>query len=524
MQKQIIKPLAVLLGTILFDFLFFKAFVGLNVLLITIFFETALFYFYRASFSKRNVQYVAIGTFILALCVVFTNSKLAVVAYLLSFSFLVGLIQLPELRFLFFGSLLFAGNFLEVPKHFANSLTNLFATHRTPYQRFPFLPIFMAIIIGSVFFFIYLVSNPRFADIVLPFFDALARIFTFRFDFGHFIFFGVCFFITGATIWKHQIFDFNSWQNKLSDNLISQQKNNLEINSLTNLTEYESNRLGIIVLGTVNLLLLLNNITDVPFVWFNNHINFSPADMKVFVHEGTYLLIFGILLAMGVLLWLFHGNIKTKKIFVEKKSNASLIDILAKIWLVQNAFLALSVGMRNAHYINAFGLAYKRIGVIFFLILVLCCLWFLYEKIKNSETFYRFVSRNAWSLYLVLVATSFVPWDTFITDYNIRHTPGKDLDVRFLMNDVSDKNTYQLIQNKNYLLQSAANSDMGLGDEIIYRGAIDKKVLGNVLEKEFDDLLSAKTARLHRKYAHNNWRSWNYPDEVNRQFLEKTGK
>ncbi len=528
MQKQIIQSLAVLIGTILLDFLFFKEFLGLNLLVSTLFFEAALFYFYRESFSHRNVQLVAGGTLILALCVVFTNSKLAEAAYLLSFSFLVGLTQLPELRFLFFGSALYAFNFLEVPKNFANGLTDLPVIGSKKGFRNYFLPVLMALIIGFVFFLIYFLANPRFADASTHFFDFLARIFIFRFDFGHILYFGVCFFISGATLWKHRLFDFAKFQNNFQETDSLTDVISKSINTKENTTAgFDANKSGIILLGTINLLLLLNNTTDLAFVWLNKHADFSTGEMKSFVHEGTYLLIFGILLAMCVLLFLFrrskipeslNGSNEENK--SAKKHSTSLLHILAIIWLVQNTFLTLSVGIRNAHYINAFGLAYKRIGVIFFLVLVLCCLWFLYEKIKNADTFFRFISRNAWSFYLVLVAASCVSWDTLITRYNIKNTPPKDLDVRFLLNNVSDKNTYQLIENKNYLLDCAAKSNVSLSNEMNYRQAPDKLLV----EKEFDEQLSAKLARLNRRLGHTNWRSWNYPDYVNGKFLEENKK
>ena len=512
MQKQVIKSVAVLVGAILFDFLFFKEFPGLNVLLITIFFEGALYYFYRESFSKRAVQLVALGTFIIELGIVLTNSNFAVLAYLISFSFLVGLTQLPELRFLFFGSALYALNFLEVPRNFANSLANIPLLKRNTRWRNYILPIIMSTIVGGIFFIIYFIANPRFASATSSFVDALSRIFNFAFDLGHLIFFGVCIAITGAALWEHRLFDFTKLQNFFERNVANEQLYEEANNNGT-----DPHKIGIVILMTTNLLLLLNNMTDIPFVWFNQHSSFSPTEMKSFVHEGTFFLIFGILLAMGVLLWLFRRS-KFDPL-PEKKSFLSL-RFLAIVWLIQNAFLALSVGMRNAHYINAYGLAYKRIGVIFFLVLVLSCLWFLYQKIKNKETSFWFLSRNSWSFYTVLVMVNCVPWDTFITQYNIAHTIPKDLDVRFLLNDISDKNTYQLIEKRDYLIECAKQSDVSLtGDYAIRQGA-DKKLI----EGEFDQNLKNKIARFHRRLNYISWKSWNYPDYVNKQFLVRNGK
>jgi hypothetical protein len=56
------------------------------------------------------------------------------------------------------------------------------------------------------------------------------------------------------------------------------------------------------------------------------------------VHEGTYLLILCILMAMGVLLWFFRGNLN----FLPDNER---LRWLAHLWLAQNAMLALSVGV-----------------------------------------------------------------------------------------------------------------------------------------------------------------------------------
>ncbi len=513
MQKQIIKSITVLVGAILFDFLFYKEFRGLNVLLITLFFEAALFYFYRESFAKPNVRAVAIGTLLIALCVVYTSSNLAVVTYLISFSILVGLTQLPELRFLFFGSALYLVNFLEVPRNIASSVSNMPLLKRNPRWRNYVSPVIMSVLVGGIFFVIYYVANPRFASATSSFFDALYNIFSFAFDIGHILFFGVCFFITGAALWKHTMFDFSAFQNTFL-----QPETTEEVEHIA--TDANAQKTGTVILITINLLLLLNNMTDVPFVWFNQHSNFSPADMKSFVHEGTYFLIFGILLAMGVLLWLFRRTqLDTAVISTNPKFTKNML-LLAMAWLAQNTFLALSVGMRNAHYIGAYGLAYKRVGVIFFLVLVLCSLWFLYQKIKTKETSFQFLSRNTWSFYATLLVASFVPWDTFITQYNISHTAAKNLDVRFLLNDVSEKNTYQLIQNRDYLIECAKHSDVSLMGDYAIRGS-DQKI---VVEEEFDRNLAVKKARIEKRMKYTSWKSWNYADYLNGLFLMKNGK
>ena len=65
---------------------------------------------------------------------------------------------------------------------------------------------------------------------------------------------------------------------------------------------------AVVSFGLLNALLLLVNIVDVRWLWFG----LRPApgfDLTQFVHEGTYVLIFSILLAAGIMLWFFRRNL-----------------------------------------------------------------------------------------------------------------------------------------------------------------------------------------------------------------------
>src|SRR6185437_2384871 len=66
--------------------------------------------------------------------------------------------------------------------------------------------------------------------------------------------------------------------------------------------------MGSISLLLLNALLLLINIIDVKYVWlgFTFH---KDANMAAYVHEGAWLLIFSIVLAMLLLLFFFRGNL-----------------------------------------------------------------------------------------------------------------------------------------------------------------------------------------------------------------------
>lgn len=116
------------------------------------------------------------------------------------------------------------------------------------------------------------------------------------------------------------------------------------------------------VFGLVNTLLLVVNATDVRWLWFG----FEPApgfDLAQFVHEGTYVLIFSILLVVGIVLWFFRRNLNFYA------PGLRVLRWGATVWVLQNGVLAVSVGLRNYYYILNSGIAHKRIGVCFFLLL-----------------------------------------------------------------------------------------------------------------------------------------------------------
>ena len=249
--------------------------------------------------------------------------------------------------------------------------------------------------------------------------------------------------------------------------------------------------MALISMFSLNSLLLLFNLTDLNYVWLTK----APAtasQLKAYVHEGTYILIFSILLAMGVLLFFFRKNLN----FYPKNQ---LLKSLAYLWVGQNALLVLSVALRNYRYIDAFGLAYKRIGVVIFLILVLYGLWSIIQKIRDCKHSYFLFHRNAWALYWVILFASTVNWDIFITRYNLTHLTMNPVDALFLLRDVSDKNLYVLLEQQEQFLQRESYPAVSLE----YKQSQLERKEHQVLQKA-------------EKYS---WLSWNYADYRNRTYL-----
>jgi hypothetical protein len=83
--------------------------------------------------------------------------------------------------------------------------------------------------------------------------------------------------------------------------------------------------------------------------------------------------------------------------------------------------LSLSVGIRIYWYIHFFALAYKRIGVILFLVAVFIGLVTVMIKISRKRSFFWLLRSNALSVFSVLLIGSLFNWDSIIARYNFNH-------------------------------------------------------------------------------------------------------
>lgn len=187
----------------------------------------------------------------------------------------------------------------------------------------------------------------------------------------------------------------------------------------------EYNR-AILLLLMVNGLLLFVNVVDIKMVWFENTSLASPHTRSQAVHESTYLLLFSIAVAMAILLFFFRGNLNFLK------NNRRLLQ-LSCLWIAQNGILAFTAAIRNYYYIRDYGLAYKRIGVLFFLLLILFSLWILYLKIRDKRSFFYLFRMEGWAICILLVLMSCFSWDPMIAAYNLAHFDDEHIDRNFLM-------------------------------------------------------------------------------------------
>ena len=499
MKKDILINITVALGALLFNLIFWQETVGLNILIFAIFLVAALWFLNKESFSERNVQIATGGVLLSALLVVLHNSVFSRVIHILTIPVLIGFIQVRTLRFVVLAGLVYAANLVETPLHILRQLKNLpilrgrenlFGNLRTAFFVLLILPIFYAI---------YYNANPSFAELADGFWGKVFEFLSFDWNFERVGFFLFGILLTGAALWKHTLTNPEKLENHYSDTLNADDFKEGEKFNIFNMSIDDLYRNGTTLLVSLNALILLNNILDFQHVWLGSALTRSPSELKQYVHEGTYLLIWGILLAIAVLTYLFWGALN----FHPK---ASILRGLGLAWLAQNTFLALSVGCRNWQYIDHCGLAYKRIGVFIFLTLTLFGLYFMYLKIKEKRSFYFVIRRVSWAFYGVLLAGCLINWDVFITRYNIE-TPVKTgiIDVRFLLEDVSAKNLPLLYEHQELLKTHFSK----ITDKSFAR-------MGS-----FDNMFNAKKNSFLQEHNTYSWLSWNYADAKVLQFLKE---
>lgn len=188
-------------------------------------------------------------------------------------------------------------------------------------------------------------------------------------------------------------------------------------------------RVAVGMLVVLNFLLLWVNWIDLLNVWL--YFEWQGEYLKQFVHEGTYMLLFSVGLSIVLVVVIFH---QPSTIFQQNKT----LKVLTYSWLAQNVFLVLSVGMRNYWYMSYFALAYKRIAVVFFLLLVLYGLYSVITKVSKMRSLSYLIKVNANAVLVVLTMAALPNWDAMIARYNLSHYQHSFVHLDFL-SDLSDK-------------------------------------------------------------------------------------
>lgn len=468
-MKNIIVILALALG---FHFLIWEAGLGLNILLFSIACSLAAWWLKPEASRRPMSRALLLGWCLSAFFVVWHHSTLSIVVYWLFLVVTVGYLQDRAVRFWALGLVesaraLLGGWFI--------SLRNLSRQQAPDAQwksswrsiRVWIIPLLLII----PFYLIYSAANSTFGAFNERMSNWVGKVFQFDFDLGRFIVFLLGWMLVVALLGQRGglpiIHDWvKDWQFALHR---QRRPWPWSTPTLGLKQEYQTAVYSFIIL---NSLLLIINLLDVIWVWFSPAER-SAAELSQYVHEGTWLLIFSIVLAMLVVLLFMRGNLNFFP-------NNERLKQLANLWLAQNAFLAISVGIRNGHYIHHHGLAHGRITVVVFLLLVFIGLYTMHLKIRGPRTTFYLMEMNARAVLFTLLLAASVNWDSFITRYNLQREAPDTYHMQYLLSN-----------NLVPLLEAAQESTM-------------------IADRLNKDQLQIQAERLERFDKWYDWRSWNY--------------
>ena len=497
MQKKLRFSLLII-GTVVFTAIFWKQGIGLNSLIFSLFLVPSMLFLFPESRKSKYALIVYFGVIISSLSVVYHASILSIFVWIMSLFFLQPIVQYSELRTLIYAS--FSG-LIEYFTSFTLIGENIKKGSKASKNSKKIFKIIrliaIPIIVFYIFYWIYKAAVPEFDSLTDSFFGKITIWLNNIFEDISFeiIFMVIWGFITfGWYFYKKQQNLFIKGEEKFDDSIWRKRgKEFFKLSSprgLKPLLKYE-NSIGVILIVSVNLLLLMINFLDITTIWFGFEYT-EEFDLKQFVHEGTYLLILSILLSMGIMLFYFRSNLN-----FFKKNKA--LKIATYVWITQNIILLISVVIRNLHYIEHFALAYLRVGLFFFLALVIVGLITLSLKIRNKKSLFYLVRVNSWALYIGFVLFAVPDWDTVIAKYNLNHYPTAFVEASFML--TLDEKTFPLIDNSNILSQD------------------DSLNTYHYFYDDYDVEFRNKVHEFMGEYPEKSWLSWNYADQKSYEYF-----
>lgn len=483
-------------GGLLFNWLFWNEKIGLNMLLFSLFLLTGLVLRRRPEISRGPSVIILVVALISIVAVVYSNTALSKISAALTMLLFSAYALYGHRSVLYAGGSV-VGNILMAPATLAQELSR---QSRPKIRRSSGLKnwrlVLIPILIVSVFFLIYSSANPVVNELVqrvTEIFQYLVRFVQTLFSWQRLLLvFAGCY--IAATFFMEARLRYFASKDSLSNDALQRIRMRRRPGFISTLLlgkmashhlaikhEY---RIGLLSLVLLNILIFIVNIIDISYIW----INFQPdptVPIYKMVHEGTELLIISILLAMAVVLGFFRGNLNFYK------QNTSL-KVAAYAWIIQNFILVVSVCIRDIYYIQAHGLAYKRLGVLFFLFVVTMGLITLMIKVSSKRSGYYLFRTNSLALIILLSFSSLVPWDRIIATYNLEHHSGA-VDQGFLLS-LSDQALPVL--DRNAARFTGSDSNTGERNQLAVETTLDRRKQEFLLKQQ--------------RYS---WLSWNVSDQ-----------
>ena len=472
--------------------LFYQQSIGLNLVIAEVLFSLYLFKTKALKLQKDWKTLFFIGFISTSLFTILIYTSLVYVVHVVFLLCFIGSLALPKTNFIPYA---LANYFYSTFKSFKLFLHDVFknktgvSKNIRSIKRLALFAIPMAII--AIFIALYRGANPKLDALFTRLSDRLNALFQWDFiniDFGLLFAFILFIFISVFVLYRTASPALLQHMHLSTNHLVRKRYKGQRFQTTGLKQEY---RMAVFLFMGLNALLLLVNIIDINWVWFG--FEWNGQYLKQFVHEGTYMLIFSILLSFALVLFYFRRNINFLK-------DNDLLKKLSYAWLIQNAILCISVTIRNFHYIHYFGLAYKRIAVVVFLALVLVALLTVFIKVIHLKSMHYLLRINTAALYFALFFCALIPWDRFIIQYNFNHADTAFVHLKFLAGR-SDKSIPLLIKTDKEI-QAIYESNLTKVEPQSYY----------LTPSEYYTSLNSKIERFEAKWERKNLRSWNLPE------------
>ncbi len=518
MKNESARSLLVVTGAIIFNIIFWQEKLAVNIIFFDLFVTGSVFYLYPGMFKKAAIRWLVPAHLITVIAVIVHNTVLSKLAFTTTLLLLVAFSQYLHRSAWYAAGSVFL-NYVMFPVSLGQDIAGA-RRHRFSFSKIrkALRLLIIPLILAGIFLILYSFANTVFNDVinaVASFFQKwLSHLFEW-FSWSRFVFLLVGLCITGGLLLKSRVNYFSETDTAKKDAL-NRKKHDLKKWRSSGMFDLlrlfmgryangvfalrNENTTGIISLVMLNLLLLSINALDIVYVWFG--FTYSPnINLSQYLHEGAGLLIFSIVLAMMVLLFFFRGNLNFYK-------QNKWLRYGAYAWILQNMILVVSVAVRAYYYFVHYGMAYKRIGVLVFLLLVLFGLLTVFIKIRFTKTNYFLFRVNAWFVVAVLVISSCIHWDEWIAGHNLARKGKIPLDVEFLLS-LSDK-TLPLIEK---------NADV-LEDDFLkqYNGDVNYLYRGGTTPKQYFEYRKRIFFEEQQQYS---WLSWNAADAYVLHHLSK---
>lgn len=495
-----ISPVIPLLFAIAFPVLLHEQQAGLNVLLLNLIIFSLLLWTKTMDLRKPLTLLAASGTLLSAIMVVVHGSDTALTINVFSLIIISGMAAAPFLTILsnsFIAAIV--GGFVSPYEYLKESGAILNSNRKVAkgLRRVSFL--IVPLIILLIFISLYSASSPYYDHLtgnLLTFInDAFLRIF--RITSPEVFWIGIAGFAVGIVLFFSKLPSVFDLPYEKGDNDLSRERRYYR--GSPGGLRYEL-RTAVFTFILLNIALGVMNFLDLWHVWIN--FSWDGGFLKQFVHEGTWLLILSILISIFLVLWYFRGNLN----YYSK--NRSLI-LLTKVWLYQNLFLALSVAVRNFWYLNYFNLAFKRIWVFAFLILVIFGLFTVLVKVQKRKTLRYLLIQNSIAAYIVFAALSLVNWDNVIARFNISRSEVAFFHTDFM--ETLDSSTLPIL-----IMDDQQVARVKLAQANIFKYHANYESL-----EEYNNTVKRRSKDFLNGYPKLNWLSWTLSDYTTYQRLKQ---